>query len=116
MDFLFKDVISETMDAHIAKFSDTEAAADWPLKKLLTSSSFIAPTATFLRCQTDSGIAEDGSVPTKSSKREQFTAVATYQDIIDLPFVVRNRIAYFCHEVRCPNKNRNVAKQKTKTS
>lgn len=46
---LRKDVMGETLEAHISKSFDTYAAADRLLKKDLTSSSFMALIATFVR-------------------------------------------------------------------
>lgn len=49
LDLLRKAVLCEMLDAYIAKFIDTDAAADRLWKKLLTSSSFMVPIATFVR-------------------------------------------------------------------
>lgn len=46
---LRKDVIEETLDAQIAKRFDTDAASKRLSKRLLTSSSFMAPITTFVR-------------------------------------------------------------------
>lgn len=48
-DQLCKIVIGKSLDAHIAKFLDNKAAADRPSKKLLASSSSLAPVTTFLQ-------------------------------------------------------------------
>lgn len=37
LDLLLKDVNDETLETFIERFFDTDAAANWPLKKLLTS-------------------------------------------------------------------------------
>lgn len=57
LDLPRKDVICKTLNAHIAKPLDTDVAADMLPKKLVTSSSFMPPIATFGRRKTDSIIA-----------------------------------------------------------
>lgn len=49
LDSLCEKVIGETLNAHIGKLFDRYEAAEGRSKKLLTSTSFIAPIATFLR-------------------------------------------------------------------
>lgn len=49
VELLHKDVDGDTLDAHIAKFFDIDAAADWLSKNLLTSRLFMASMATFLK-------------------------------------------------------------------
>lgn len=85
LDLLRKDVIGEKLDRHIAKFFDTEAATDGLSKKLMTSSSFMAPIATFVSRRPDSAIADMGTAAAKASKIEQFDAIEIYNDVIDSP-------------------------------
>lgn len=49
LDLLRKYVIGESLDAHIAKFFDDDAAAKEFSKRLLAPNSFIEPIATFVR-------------------------------------------------------------------
>lgn len=53
LDLCHKDVIGDTMDAHIAKFLDTNAAADRLSQRLLTLSTFMSPLVTFMRRKID---------------------------------------------------------------
>lgn len=55
LDLLFKDVIGECFDAHIAKAVDMDEAAEGFWSRLLSSSSLMAPIATFIRQKTDMG-------------------------------------------------------------
>lgn len=47
LDLRRKDVVREALGSHIAKYSNTDAAANGLSKMLLTSSSFIMPIMTF---------------------------------------------------------------------
>lgn len=58
LDVLRKDVIGKKLDAHIAKFLDTNAAPKCLSKRLLASSSFMVLNATFARRKTDTEIKE----------------------------------------------------------
>lgn len=49
LDLMRKEVMQETLDAHVAKLFGTGAAADWLSKRLWTRSSFMEPIATFVR-------------------------------------------------------------------
>lgn len=53
LDQLRKDLIAKTLDAHIPNCFDTVVAADGLAKRLLASDSFLAPIATFVRCETN---------------------------------------------------------------
>lgn len=46
---LNKDVIEDTLKAHIAKFLDTNEVDDGPSKRLLTLTTFVLSNATFVR-------------------------------------------------------------------
>lgn len=56
LDMLRELVIKETLGAHIAKYLEIAAAAGGLLKRLLTSSSLMAPTATLNRRKTDTAM------------------------------------------------------------
>lgn len=75
LDLLRKDVIEETMDAHIAKVLNTYAAADEISEKLLTSSSFIAPITTFVPYKTNLFIVDQNTVFAKASQRKPWAAL-----------------------------------------
>lgn len=49
LDQLRKDVIGETLDTQVARFFDTDAAADRCSKKLLVLCPFEAPVVIFVR-------------------------------------------------------------------
>lgn len=68
LDLLPKDVIGDTLEAHIAKFLDTDEFTDRVQKKLLTSSSFMASIATYVHRKTNTAIADRNIVFTKTSK------------------------------------------------
>lgn len=53
LDVLCRNVICNTIDAHIANYFNVDANADKLSKRLLNSSSFIAPITTFVRLQAD---------------------------------------------------------------
>lgn len=80
LELLGKHVIGETLDAHVAKYFYTNAGADGVSKILLTSCSFIAPVATFLRLKMDAAI-EYMKYSTVFVSKEQFDTVAKYKDV-----------------------------------
>lgn len=53
LDLLYKDVIVDTLDAHIF---DTHAVANSMLKRLLTSNTFMAPFAIFVKGKNDTAM------------------------------------------------------------
>lgn len=83
LDQLRKEVVGETLDVHIAKFLDMDAAADRVSKKLLTSSSLMAPVVTFVQRKSDTAIADKGTEFTKASKMEPVIATEIYGDIVE---------------------------------
>lgn len=74
-----KDVIGETLDAHIANFFDTNAAAEGLSKRLLASSPFMVPIATFMRRRTDTALKEN-NYSTAFVSIEPVDTVQTYND------------------------------------
>lgn len=58
LDLLSKDFIGETLDAHTAKYLNTNEAAEGLSKRLLTSNSVLPPIATFVRRTTDKAMKE----------------------------------------------------------
>lgn len=62
--------MDETLDAHIAKRFNTDAAHDRCLKTLLTYSLIMSSIATFVRCKTDPAIEEQIKVFAKALKKE----------------------------------------------
>lgn len=53
---LHKEVVVETLDAHIAKCFDTNATADRFSKRLMIPSSFMAGSGSFVKCMTNTTI------------------------------------------------------------
>lgn len=58
LDLLRKYVIGKTLDAHIAKFSDKDEAAEGFSNMLFTSTSFMTPIATFVRGKSNTAMEE----------------------------------------------------------
>lgn len=79
LDLLCKGVIGEKMDTCIAKFLGTDAAAKWFSRTLLTSSSFMAPIATFLRSKTDT-VRADTAYSIVFARMELIGTVQTFND------------------------------------
>lgn len=79
LDKLCKDVVGESLNAHIAKFLNTDAAADVFSKRSLISSSFMAPIATFLRRKTDTAM-EDKKYSTASTSEEPINTVQAFNE------------------------------------
>lgn len=71
LDLLRKDVNEDTLDVHIAKFFDTNAAADRLLQRLLSSITSMAPNAAFVRRK-----------PIPAMKQKYSTALLT-KDMMD---------------------------------
>lgn len=71
LDLLRKYVFGETVDAHIKKLFDTDAAAEGMLKSFPSPSSFMAPIETFVGCKMD----------TTMEEREYSTAFASKEPI-----------------------------------
>lgn len=73
MEQIIPDELSEVvigyLDAHIAKILDTYATADRVLKKLLTSSIFMAQIATSVQRNSDTTTADQKRVIAKASKK-----------------------------------------------
>lgn len=63
LDLLRKDVIGKNFDAHIAKLFETNEPGEELLKRLLTSTSFITRTATFVRPNTNTAMKDKGYSP-----------------------------------------------------
>lgn len=80
---LHKDVMSKTLEVHIAKFFEISAAADRLWKKFMKSSSFMAPIATFVPRKTDCAKADQNTLIAKASKREPVVATEAYGDNIE---------------------------------
>lgn len=66
---LRKHVMTETLDARIANFLDTDEGAGGFTKRLLTSTCFMAAVATIVRCNTDTSIEYMGSCTSVALKR-----------------------------------------------
>lgn len=58
LDLIRKDKIGESLDAQIAKFFDTYAAAKGLSKSLLPLFRLWSPIATFTRCKSDTAMEE----------------------------------------------------------
>lgn len=52
------DVIGETLDAHMAKFFETDGAGEELPRKVLSLDSFMVPIATFARRKADTVMEE----------------------------------------------------------
>lgn len=84
LDSLREEVIAETLEPHVRKYFDNDAAADRLSKKLLTSRAFVVPIATLVRHRTDSAIACQNTVIGRESKDEPLSARAAHEDIFEI--------------------------------
>lgn len=82
---LYKDVFGETMDDNIAKFLDTDSAANRTLEKLLTSSSLMVQILRTIQPKTDTTGAAQDRVFAKPSKKECRESTGASGDIIQGP-------------------------------
>lgn len=80
---LRKNVIGETVHAYVSKVFAPDAAADKFLKHLQTSSSFMAPTATFAQRKTHTSIVNKNTLFAKASKIEPVVAMEVNGNIIE---------------------------------
>lgn len=71
LDWLHTNATGVTLKIQIPEKVNTEAAAGRRCKKLLILSSFMAAISTFVRCKTDSTIADKGTVVTKGLSPKQ---------------------------------------------
>lgn len=79
LNLLHKDVILDTLDGHVAKIFDTEAAADRLSKRFLTSSTFMESIATFMRSKTYTTMAQQ-KFSTTVARKDPMDTVETYKD------------------------------------
>lgn len=79
-DLLRTDVIRETLDARIAKYLDTNAAAEQVSKRLPTSSSSMVPIETFVTCRTDTAMYEKNYCVVYGPKKSMDTEKTFYDD------------------------------------
>lgn len=82
-DLLRKDVFGEIIDAHKAKLFDTDVIIDRLSSRMLTLSTFITSTVTFIRCNTDTAI-KQREYSTAFTTDHKIT-VKTYNDVDELP-------------------------------
>lgn len=83
LDIFRKDATRDTLDDYKAKFLDTDAASERLLKKLLMSSSIMAPLVTFVRRKTDYTIADRNAVMAKASRKGSVPDKEANGDIIE---------------------------------
>lgn len=85
LEMLRKEVIVKTLDAHIAKIFDTNAAAGRVSKRLLTSSSFMARVATLAQRITDTKMDAKKYSLSNSSREPMDTIKTVDEDSKSLP-------------------------------
>lgn len=69
----------ETLEAHLAKFFNTNASAGWLAKKLPASSSYMAPISAFVRRKLHNAV-EDKKYSTTFASKEPIDMVQTLKD------------------------------------
>lgn len=79
VDLLPKEVVEETLNAHIAKLVDNDAAANEFLKRWLASCSLLVLTATFVRREKKHQRRNGSTIPPFASK-EQINIVQTHNN------------------------------------
>lgn len=85
LDLLRKELLGKTLDADVSELFDLDAAADRLSKRLLTSSSFIAPIDTFVDRESDSSISDKNKVFAKASIMKPAGAMEVIGDIVKDP-------------------------------
>lgn len=63
LDLIRRDVVEETLDAHISRILDPQMATEKLLKKLLTPNSIMAPFPTFVKRKTKTGMENRKKLP-----------------------------------------------------
>lgn len=82
LNLLQRDVVLENLNTHIEKCFATGAASHGISKKLFTTSSYMAPIATYYPCETKSPMADHNTVFSKESNQEPIPSTEAYSDII----------------------------------
>lgn len=84
LDLSRKQVIEEMLGVHTVKSSDTNEAAEGLSKSLLTSTSFIAPIATFVLLKTDLAMEGQKYIAAVGAVEPEDT-IQMFDDASDLP-------------------------------
>lgn len=79
-----KEVIEDTLDAHIANSLDTDVATDKPSRSSLTFSPFMVPIVTSVGCKTDTDM-ESMKYSTSPVSKEMMESGETYSDESEPP-------------------------------
>lgn len=83
LDLLRKDGILDTLDARIAELFDTNAAVNRFSHRVLTSNTFMAPIATFVRRKADKAMEQKYS--TAFVTKDQMDTLEIDNDVDDWP-------------------------------